>query len=160
MRPVRTEPVTRPMPGQKWKTDFRERAAVTAALLRLRRWWLDLDALTVRQSTCVNVYSVIDLCIHFIHSRASVRVCVCICLCACLSIAACPHYSTDPDVTWGNSRGCPLFCELFGRFAIGVRVSLLWQHSPNAKCQRVLVLALCLVLLVSLVVDFTSFQFY
>ena len=35
-------------------------------------------------------------------SRASV------CLCVCLSAAACPHYCTDPDVTWGSGRGCPL----------------------------------------------------
>jgi len=26
----------------------------------------------------------------------------------CLSAAACPHYYTDPDVTWGSGRGCPL----------------------------------------------------
>jgi len=26
----------------------------------------------------------------------------------CLSTAACPHYCTDPDVTWGSGRGCPL----------------------------------------------------
>jgi len=36
------------------------------------------------------------------------RVCVCVCLCVCLSAAACLHYCTDPDVTWGNGRGCPL----------------------------------------------------
>jgi len=36
-------------------------------------------------------------------------------------------------------------CALLGGFAIGARVALLWQHSANAKCQRVLVLALCLV---------------
>ena len=36
-------------------------------------------------------------------------------------------------------------CALFGGFTIGARVALLWQHSANAKCQRVLVLALCLV---------------
>ena len=29
-------------------------------------------------------------------------------LSVCLSAAACPHYCTDPDVTWGNGRGCPL----------------------------------------------------
>jgi len=29
-------------------------------------------------------------------------------LCVCLSLAAFPHYCTDPDVTWGNGRGCPL----------------------------------------------------
>jgi len=35
-------------------------------------------------------------------SRASV------CLSVCLSAAACPHYCTDPDVTWGSGRGYPL----------------------------------------------------
>ena len=39
----------------------------------------------------------------------------------------------------------PPSCALLGGFAIGARVALLWQHSANAKCQRVLVLALCLV---------------
>ena len=39
----------------------------------------------------------------------------------------------------------PPSCALLGGFVIGARVALLWQHSANAKCQRVLVLALCLV---------------
>jgi len=26
----------------------------------------------------------------------------------CLSAAVHPHYCTDPDVTWGHGRGCPL----------------------------------------------------
>ena len=30
------------------------------------------------------------------------------CVSVCLSVAACPHHCTDPDVTWGNGRGCPL----------------------------------------------------
>jgi len=29
-------------------------------------------------------------------------------LCVCLSAAACLHYCTDPDVTLGSGRGCPL----------------------------------------------------
>jgi len=29
-------------------------------------------------------------------------------LCVCLSAAVRPHYCTDPDVTWGRHRGCPL----------------------------------------------------
>jgi len=37
-----------------------------------------------------------------------VSVCVCVCLCVCLSAAICPHYCTDPDVTWGHGRGCHL----------------------------------------------------
>jgi len=41
-------------------------------------------------------------------------------------------------------------CALLGGFAISAWVTLLWQHSTNAKCQRVLVLAVCLVLHISL----------
>ena len=39
---------------------------------------------------------------NVLWSRASV------CVCVCLSAAACPHYCTDPDVTWGSGRRCPL----------------------------------------------------
>ena len=31
-----------------------------------------------------------------------------LCLSVCLSAASCPHYCTDPDVTGGSGRGCPL----------------------------------------------------
>ena len=31
-----------------------------------------------------------------------------LCLCVCLSLAALPHYYTDPDATWGNGSECPL----------------------------------------------------
>ena len=41
-----------------------------------------------------------------VWSRASV--CLCVCLSMCLSSASCPHYCTDPDVTCGSGRGCPL----------------------------------------------------
>ena len=33
---------------------------------------------------------------------------LCVCLSVCLSAAVGPHYCTDPDVTWGHGRGCPL----------------------------------------------------
>ena len=42
------------------------------------------------------------------HARMCVCVCVSVCLCVCLSAAVRPHYCTDPDVTWGTGRGCPL----------------------------------------------------
>jgi len=87
-------------------------------------------------------------------------------LCVCLPVAIFPHYCTDPGVTWRDGRtvGVPPSCALLGRFAICARVSLLWrivilffalykysylltylvwQLCANAKCQRVLVLALC-----------------
>ena len=31
-----------------------------------------------------------------------------VCVSVCLSAAVRPHYCTDPDVTWGLGRGCPL----------------------------------------------------
>jgi len=31
-----------------------------------------------------------------------------VCVSVCMSAAARPHYCTDPDVTWGSGRGCPL----------------------------------------------------
>jgi len=31
-----------------------------------------------------------------------------VCVCVCLSLAACPHYCADPDVSWRNGRGCPV----------------------------------------------------
>jgi len=39
---------------------------------------------------------------NVLWSRASV------CLSVWLSAAACLHYCTDPDVTWGSGGGCPL----------------------------------------------------
>ena len=43
---------------------------------------------------------------NVLWSRASV--CLCVCLSVCLSAAACLQYCTDPDVTRGSGRGCPL----------------------------------------------------
>ena len=70
-----------------------------------------------------------------------VCVCVCACLCVCLSLAACPLYCTDPDVTWG----CPHVVHYWADFQ-----SVYGFRCPNAKCQRVLVglLAQCLVITV------------
>jgi len=36
------------------------------------------------------------------------HLCVCVCVSVYLSAAACLHYRTDPDVTWGSGRRCPL----------------------------------------------------
>jgi len=40
------------------------------------------------------------------HTRLCI--CVCMCLSVCVSAAVHPHYCTDPDVTWGHGKGCPL----------------------------------------------------
>ena len=38
--------------------------------------------------------------------------CLRVCLCTCLSLAACPHYCTDPDVTWGMVGGALQLCAI------------------------------------------------
>jgi len=40
--------------------------------------------------------------------HAHLCACLSVCLRVCLSAAVRPHYYTDPDVTWGRGRCCPL----------------------------------------------------
>jgi len=71
----------------------------------------------------------------------------------CLSLAAFPHYCTDPNVTWGNGRLCPLVVHCWANLQSVHGFHCYDNIAP--KCQRVLVLALCLVrFCVSLVVLF------
>ena len=76
---------------------------------------------------------------NVLWSRASV------CLSVCLSVAACPHYCTDPDVTWGNGRGCPLVVQYWADLQSVHGFRCYDNMARMAKCQRVLVLALRLV---------------
>jgi len=68
-------------------------------------------------------------------------VCLSVCQSVWLSLAAFPHYCSDPDVTWRNGIGVPIVVHYWAdlQSAHGFRCY------DNAKCQRVLVLALCLV---------------
>jgi len=79
-------------------------------------------------------------------------------VCVCLSTAACPHYCMDLDVTWRNGRGCRLVVHYWVdlqsvqgfRWYDNIVQSVRGFHCndstvANAKCQRVLVLPLCLV---------------
>jgi len=104
-------------------------------------WWMLLPLLSVKAEMVV-AYVVITF--RMSHrwremyiGHAHLYVCR-------LSLAACPRYDMDPDVTW-EVVGVPSSCAALGRFAIGARVLLLWQHGPNTKCQRVLELTLCVV---------------
>jgi len=82
------------------------------------------------------------------HGRLCVCLCLSVCITVCLSLAAFPHYCTDPNVSWGNGRWCPLVVHywadlhsLHGTYGFRCYDNI----APNAKCQRVLVLAPCLV---------------
>jgi len=63
-----------------------------------------------------------------------------------LSLAAFPHYCTDPDVTWKNCMGCPLVVHYWAALQLVHGFRCYDNIAPNAKCQRVFVLALCLVI--------------
>ena len=52
---------------------------------------------------------------------------------ACLSVPGrMPTLLHGPDVTLGNGRGAP-WLFTFGRFAVGARVSLIWQHRHQVR---------------------------
>jgi len=71
-----------------------------------------------------------------------------VCLSVCLSLAAFPHYCMDLHVTWGNGRGCRLVVRYWAYLQSMHGFCCCDSMAPNAKCQWVLVLALCQVLTV------------
>jgi len=67
-------------------------------------------------------------------------------LCVCLSLAAFPHYCTDPDASWENGRGCPVVVHYWAELQSVHGFHCYDNIAPNAKCQWVFVLTLCLVM--------------
>ena len=58
-----------------------------------------------------HIYCLITFCVSRRRRKMCcdhTRLCPSVCVCVCLSATVCPHYCTDPDVTWGSGRGCPL----------------------------------------------------
>jgi len=51
----------------------------------------------------------------------------------CQSAAACPHYCTDPDVTWGSGRGCPLVVYHWANLQ-SVHGLHCYGNNANVKC--------------------------
>jgi len=68
-------------------------------------------------------------------------------LCACLSLAAFPHYCTDRNVRWRNGRGYPLVVHYWAGLQSVHGFRCYDRIALNAKCQRVHVLAQCLVII-------------
>jgi len=56
-----------------------------------------------------------------------------------------PTLLMDPDVSWGNGRGCPLVVHYWADLQSVHGFRCHNNIAPNAKCQRVLVLGVCLV---------------
>ena len=57
-------------------------------------------------------------------------------------------YCRDPDVPWGNGRGWPVVVQYWADLQSVHGFNCYDNIAPNAKCQRVLVLAVCLVVVV------------
>ena len=70
-----------------------------------------------------------------------------VCLCVCLSFATFPYYCTDPDVTWGNGKGSTLVVHRWADLQSVHGFRCYNNIALNGKCQRVFVIALCLVTL-------------
>jgi len=87
------------------------------------------------------------------------RVCLCVCVSVCLSAAACPHYCTDPDVTWGSGRGCPLVVHYWAdlQSVHGLRCYGNITRTGNVS-EYIFVLAVCLVIFV-VVYDYLNQNF-
>ena len=64
------------------------------------------------QSSCAFLLSLDNFSTFCMSCRRCKMYCgharLCVCLSVCLSAAVCPRNCTDPDVTWGSGRGCPL----------------------------------------------------
>ena len=73
------------------------------------------------------------------HARLSISVSV------CLSLAAFQYYCMDPDVTWGIGMGCLLVVHWWADLQSVHGFRCYDNITLNAKCQRVLLLAVCLV---------------
>jgi len=71
-----------------------------------------------------------------------------VCLSVHLSALAFQHYCTDPGVSWGNGNGCPLVVHYWLDLQSVHRFHCYDNIVPNAKCQRVLILALWLVMFI------------
>jgi len=69
-----------------------------------------------------------------------------VCVSVCVSLAAFQHYCADPDITWGNDRGCLLDVRCWADLQSVHGFRCYDNIAPNAKCQLVLILAVCLVL--------------
>jgi len=72
---------------------------------------------------------------------------LCVCVSVCLSTAACPRYCTDPDVTWGSGRGCPLVVHYWAdlQSVHGLRCygNTMEMQSPMVICQAHRTLQAC-----------------
>jgi len=115
--------------------------------------WCWRPALKLLCSLCHLILLLDGLYLHFVSRRRRKMYCghahLCVCLSVCLSAAVRPHYCTDPDVSWGRGRGCPLVVHYWADLQSGhglrcygnitrtlvtsLHPSAIWRHSVNGR---------------------------
>ena len=123
-------------------------------------WTFSLVRVSTDCSRCFHTYSAdcqdhyrYRFLLHFAWGIAEakcilvVAVCVSVCLSVCLSLVF-PHYCTDPDVTWGNGNGYPVVVQYWADLQLVHGFCCYDNIALNTKCQWVLVVALCLVIVI------------
>jgi len=80
-------------------------------------------------------------------SHCGLSVFLSVCLTVCLSVAACLHYCTDSDVTWGSGKGCPLVVHYWVNLQSGHGLHCYGNITQMRNVSEyMIVLALCLVI--------------
>jgi len=107
----------------------------------LPHWCLFQPLLTGKYHTCTLL--------HFAWDAAKEKCILVTAICAsvCLSLAAFPHYCTDPDVRWGNDSGCPLVVHYWADLQLAHRFRCydnIARTSNVSKCLPLLTLSLVL----------------
>jgi len=89
-----------------------------------------------------------NISLHFalVVDDAKSIVVMAVCACLCLSLAAFPHYCTDPDLTWRNGRCCPLVVHYWANLQSMHGFRCYDNIGRTRNVSECSVLALCLVL--------------
>ena len=107
---------------------------------------------TITMPVKLRAYGIIVMCVvitfHMRHCRGEMYVGHAR-LCVCLFLAAFPHYCTDLDLSRWKCRWCPLVVHYWADLQSLHRFHCCDSIAPNVKCRRVLVLALCLVVVIN-----------
>ena len=85
----------------------------------VRLFVLLVKFLSFRSWSCIMVLDLLIFITFCVSRRRRKMYCGHVRLCVCLSAAVCPHYCTDPDVTWGHGRGCPLVVHYWADLQLG-----------------------------------------
>ena len=106
---------------------------------------LDFVLPCLRCRHLVEVYILLRFAWGVAEAKCILVTAVCVPACVCLSVPRrIPTLLHGSGVSWGNAKGCRLVVHYWANLQSVNGFRCYENIAPNAKCQRVLVLALCL----------------